>query len=79
MLVRDRVRQAQDRPAAVADLPRHLPQGHHVQLPVHGPARPADPARVQRLRPLLWRATVSFLLSFMDQLFKLHLQVDVFF
>lgn len=59
VLVRDRREQAQDGAAAVADVPRHLPQGHHVQLSVQRPARAEDPPRVPRLRSLLRRTTVS--------------------
>lgn len=59
VLVRDRRKQAQDGPAAVTHIPRHLPEGHHLQLPVQRPARPEDPARVPRLRSLLRRTSVS--------------------
>lgn len=63
VLVRDRGEQAQDGAAAVADLPRHLPQGHRVQLPVQGSARATHSARVPRLRPVFRRTAVSCMLT----------------
>lgn len=70
MLVRDRGEQAQDGAADVADLPRHLPQGHDLQLSVQRPAGAEDTPRVQGLRSVFRRTPVSiylflFLLQYM--------------
>lgn len=59
MLVRDRREQAQDGVPPVTDVPRHLPEGHNMQLPVRGSARTADTARVQGLRSIFRRTSVS--------------------
>lgn len=59
MLVRNRGEQAQDGPAAVADVPGDLPQGHDLQLHVPRAPRPENPARVPRFRPIFRRPPVS--------------------
>lgn len=63
MLVRDRREQAQDGVSAVPDVPRHLPEGHDLQLPVQRAAGAEDPPRVPRLRPVLRRTSVSQILK----------------
>lgn len=59
VLVYNRGEQAEDGAAAVADVPRHLPQGHNMQLSVRRPGGATHSTRIPRLRPVLRRTSVS--------------------